>query len=113
MPVSTFRYKSQRQEYLGLLDRMHELAQRRRNWSAQSLYERLRLEGFRVNHKRVERLSRREGLSLRKKRNKRRKGQVAHALRETPTRPMERLAMDFVTDAVADRRRFRVLCIHR
>ena len=64
-------------------------------------------EGFAVNHKRVHRLYRAEGLALRRKQRKR----IASAprlVRVAPTRPNERWSMDFVSDATVSGRRFRV-----
>jgi putative transposase len=63
-----------------------------------------------VNHKRVYRLYRAEGLALRRKRRKR----LAAGLRvvlPTPSRPNERWSMDFVHDTLASGRKFRNLNI--
>ncbi|MBA2596523.1 MAG: transposase [Chloroflexia bacterium] len=62
----------------------------------------LRREGWRVNHKRVYRLYREEGLGIRVKRRKK----LASAPRALPppaTRPHERWSMDFLSDRVAGR----------
>ena len=74
------------------------------------LYARLRREGFRVNHKRVERLYRIEGLSLRLKRCKKRMSHL-RVVREAPRGVNERWSMDFVTDSLLNGRRFRALTI--
>jgi hypothetical protein len=47
-----------------LRQRLRELAEERRRWGCPLLYQLLRREGFKANHKRVERLYREEGLSL-------------------------------------------------
>jgi putative transposase len=70
----------------------------------------LRREGWRVNHKRIYRLYREEGLGIRVKRRKK----LACASRVLPspaTRPFELWSLDFLTDSLADGRRFRVLTI--
>ncbi len=70
----------------------------------------LQREGWRVNHKRVYRLYREEGLGIRVKRRKK----LASAPRVLPppaTRPHERWSLDFLSDSLADGRRFRVLTI--
>jgi putative transposase len=70
----------------------------------------LRREGWRVNHKRIYRLYREEGLGIRVKRRKK----LASASRLLPspaTKPLERWSLDFLTDGLADGRRFRVLTI--
>jgi putative transposase len=70
----------------------------------------LNREGIRVNHKRVERIYREEGLSLRRKRKKR----IRSEGREKPAaveRPNQRWSMDFMSDSIAGGRRFRTLNI--
>jgi len=56
----------------GLRQRLRELAEERRRWGCPMLYLMLRREGWRANHKRVERLYREEGLSLRRRRRRKR-----------------------------------------
>ncbi len=51
-----------------LRQRLRELAQERRRWDCPMLYLTPRREGWLANHKRVERLYREEGLSLRRRR---------------------------------------------
>ena len=68
----------------------------------------LRREGWRVNKKRVYRLYRAAGLTVR--RRGRRKLRVVRAPRPmTVARPNERWSMDFVSDYLADGRRYRTL----
>jgi len=50
--------------------RLRELAEERRRWGCPLLYMMLRREGWQANHKRVERLYREEGLSLRRRRRR-------------------------------------------
>jgi putative transposase len=68
---------------------------------------RLRREGWRVNHKKVERLYRAEGLSLR--RRARKKVAVPRVALPRPTHPGRCYAMDFVHDRLATGRRFKCL----
>ena len=50
---------------------MREIVERKRRYGCPRIYVRLRREGWRVNHKKVERLYREEGLSWRRRaRNK-------------------------------------------
>jgi putative transposase len=70
----------------------------------------LRREGWRVNHKRVERIYREEGLQVRRRRRKK----IAAAIRvplPAPSRPHERWSMDFLMDVLSGGRRIRVLAI--
>jgi transposase InsO family protein len=62
------------------------------------------------DHKRVHRLYRLEGLSVRVKR-RRRQAAAPREVPPLPSSPMQRWSMDFVFDATADGSRFRVLTI--
>lgn len=64
-----------------------------------------------VNHKRVYRIYREEGLNLRAKRPRRRAAAAPRVGRPEVTGLNECWSMDFVTDTLADGRRFRALTI--
>lgn len=64
-----------------------------------------------MNHKRVLRLYRLEGLSLRSRRPKRHVSAKSRVARDVAAGPNESWSMDFVTDALYNGRRFRVLTI--
>lgn len=110
MPRATQRYVSCKGSNDELLAKMRELASKRPRAGYRTLYTLLRREGCDANHKRVYRLYRADGLSLRIKRRKRR----AASKREAPPpvlRPNDRWAMDFVSDTTSDGRRFRILTL--
>ncbi len=67
-------------------------------------------QGWRVNHKRVYRLYRLEGLGLRLKPRRKRVSSV-RVVPPQATQPNERWAMDFMTDSLYDGRRFRLLTL--
>ena len=105
---SSFRYRSVAAEQTALRLRLRDLAATRVRYGYRRLHILLRREGWRVNHKRVYRLYREEGLGIRVRRRKK----LASAPRVLPppaTKPQERWSMDFLTDTLADGRRFRVL----
>jgi putative transposase len=106
---ASHRYKSRRAPD-EVLPRMRQLATDRPRAGYRTLGRLLVREGLRVNHKRVYRLYRLEGLALRVKRRRR----LAATPRQTPppaTRPGERWAMDFVMDRTSDGHRFRILTL--
>jgi putative transposase len=84
---------------------MREIAATKRRYGCPRIYVRLRRGGWRVNHKKVERLYREEGLSLRRRRRKKSMAVPRVAL-PTPTRPGVCYAMDLVHDRLANGRRF-------
>jgi putative transposase len=110
IPRSSYRYRSIAADQTALRLRLRDLAATRVRYGYRRLHILLRREGWRVNHKRVYRLYREEGLGIRVKRRKK----LASAPRVLPPpahRPQERWSMDFLSDTLADGRRFRVLTI--
>ena len=87
--------------------RMKELASENRRYGYLRLHAMLRREGLVVNHKRTYRLYTEHGLQVRTK--KRRK--LPRRAPQVPERPMQRWSEEFVSDQLADHRRFRVLDI--
>jgi len=65
---------------------------------------------MKINHKRVYRVYREEGLSLRLRRRKRLRSGMRISL-PTPQRPNQRWSMDFVSDFTAQGRRLKILTV--
>ena len=110
VPRSSCRYRSVAADQTALRLRLRDLAATRVRYGYRRLHILLRREGWRVNHKRVYRLYREEGLGIRVKRRKK----LASATRVLPppaTQPCERWSLDVLSDSLADGRRFRVLTI--
>lgn len=105
---STIRYRSRRNDDALLRGRLRELATERRRFGYRRLHVLLRQEGYVVNHKRTQWLYREEGLSVRRRRcRKRAVGTRAPMVVEA--RPNVRWSLDFVHDQMASGQRFRVL----
>ena len=107
---SSCRYRSRRADATPLRERLRALAGERRRFGYRRLTTLLRREGHLVNHKRIYRLYKEEGLAVRRRLRKR----VARARRPEPppvTRPNQRWAMDFMGDTLANGRTFRTLNI--
>jgi putative transposase len=107
---SSLRYRSRRPAAEDLRQRLRELAAERPRYGYQRLWVLLRREGWPVNHKRVYRLYREEGLKLRKRR-RRGRARVERLPLPSPTKADERYSMDFMRDTLADGRVFRTLNI--
>jgi putative transposase len=108
IPRSSYRYRSAARDKTALRLRLRDLAAARVRYGYRHLHVLLRREGWRVNHKRVYRLYREEGLGIRMKRRKKLTS-LPRVLPPPAQRPHERWSMDFLTDGLADGRRFRVL----
>jgi putative transposase len=105
------RYVSHRPDQAPLMLRIRDLAAARTRYGYFRIYILLRREGWFVNHKRVYRLSRDDGLSLRLKKPRR---NVSAANRDRQPAAMaanEMWSMDFVSDALFDGRRLRALTV--
>jgi putative transposase len=70
----------------------------------------LRREGFAVNRRRIYRLYTQEGLTVRRRKRRRRVPRGACRL-AAPTRLNQRWSLDFVVDVLDDGRRFRILTV--
>lgn len=104
----TIRYKSRRQPDAELRRRLRELAAEQRRFGYRRLHVLLRRDGLVINRKKTQRLYREEGLTVRKRRGRKRAcGARAPIL--TDTRPNVRWSVDFVHDQLASGRRFRIL----
>jgi putative transposase len=107
---SVIRYRPQRGSDDDLRERLRALARRLTRAGYRTLYDQLRKAGIAVNHKRVYRLYREEGLAVRRQNRKRR----AAGPRQPMAMPQglnERWSMDFISDTLANGRTFRVLSI--
>ena len=106
---SLVRYESVRPPETELRARLKALAEQHPSWGSPRLTWLLRREGRAVNHKKVERLYREEGLTVRRRRRKR----VARPRVEMPTPECanEQWSMDFMRDQLAGGRVFRVLTV--
>ncbi len=90
--------------------RLVELAGERRRFGYRRLHALVRREGIEVNHKRIYRLYSDAGLSVRR-RKKRHGVAVERQTLELPSSPNQVWSMDFVSDALANGRRIKVLTI--
>ncbi len=103
-------YQSRAKDQTALKIRLRELAASRVRYGYRRLHVLLQREGWQINHKRVYRIYRQEGLSLRLKCAKKRVS-VARVPLPVAGAPNERWSMDFMTDALAEGQRFRLLTL--
>ena len=93
-----------------LRQRLRELAEERRRFGALRLHIMLRREGLVQNHKRTERIYREENLSLRLRQHKKRPSHL-RIVHVGPSGPDQQWSLDFMSDALMNGRRIRVLTI--
>ena len=90
--------------------RLKDLSSERRRFGYRRLHILLKREGWEVNWKKLYRIYREEGLTVRK-RGGRKRAIGTRAPMAIPQGPNQRWSLDFVSDALSDGRRFRVLCV--
>jgi putative transposase len=102
------RYRFRRPDDAAIRARLRELAGERRRFGYRRLHILLRKDWRRLNRKKTQRLYREEGLTVRRRKGRRK----AVGVRAPPTvvaLPNQRWSLDFVHDQFANGRRFRVL----
>lgn len=107
---STFYYQSKAKDQRPLAMKLRNLAEARPRYGYRRLHILLRREGWKVNHKRVLRLYRQEGLYVRVRKKRKR----ARPLRLVPAEARGRnecWSMDFVSDQLSMGPRIRVLTV--
>ena len=111
MSCSTYRYESRRRDETALKMRIKEITDTRVHYGYRRVHVMLRREGHQDNVKRVYRLYRAEGLSLRLKRPRRNKAAKLRQPKQIAFGINEVWSMDFVADALFDGRRLRMLTV--
>jgi putative transposase len=107
---TSVRYRSSRSDDAAVRARLRELASVRRRFGYRRLHILLRREGIVMNHKKLRRLYREERLQVRR-RGGRKRALGTRAPMTLPQGPNQRWSLDFLSDAFADGRRFRILAI--
>ncbi|WP_447954221.1 IS3 family transposase [Sphingopyxis chilensis] len=107
---TSMRYRSCRADDGDLRSRLRELAQQRRRFGYRRLHILLLRDGIAINRKKTQRLYREEGLTVRRRKGRRR-AVGARAPAPVPALPNQRWSLDFVHDQLVTGRRFRVLNI--
>jgi len=92
---------------------MIRLAKQYGRYGYRKITELLRIEGWRVNHKKIERLWREEGLKLPERHKKRRRlyHKDSSVIRLRPTHANHVWAIDFVHDKLSNGRSYKMLTV--
>jgi putative transposase len=109
MERSSYRYRPRGRDDRYLRERLRSLAAERRRFGYRRLTVMLGREGWTVNHKRVYRLYREEGLAVRVKRRGKRAAGTARVPLALPATVNQVWTMDYTQDALASGRKFRTL----
>ena len=110
LETKTYRYASKRPGDGEIRARLRMLAGERRRFGYRRLHILLAREGVQLNHKRLFRLYREEKLGVRK-RGGRKRALGTRSPMTLPEAANQRWSLDFVSDALSNGRRFRVLAV--
>lgn len=108
---ASHRYRSQADPQHELRLRVRGLAAVRVRYGYRRIHVLLRREGWPVNHKRVYRIYRDEGLAIRARTPRRRRSSQYRAARPEVVATNQTWAMDFVSDTLFDGQRIRMLTL--
>ena len=111
MSISTYLYRSVARDTTALRLRIKEITQTRVHYGYRRVHVMLQREGHKDNIKRVYRLYREEGLSLRLKRPRRNRAAKLRQPKQLAFAMNEVWSMDFVADALFDGRKLRMLTV--
>ena len=108
---STYNYRGKHPSKARLRKRILEIAETRVRYGYRRIHVLLRREGWAVNAKRIYRLYKEEGLTLKNKRPKRKAAAKLREDRKPPKAPNDVWAMDFLSDQLFTGAKIRVLAI--
>ncbi|WP_156309884.1 IS3 family transposase [Novosphingobium sp. AAP93] len=98
-------------DHAEIREEMREIAAMRRRFGYRRVGVMLERKGHIMNHKKLYRLYREEGLSVRRRRGRKR-ARGSRTPMPVPLRPNDRWSMDFVADTFGASRRLRILAIN-
>lgn len=107
---SSGRYKNRSTDHSILAERIKMLALERRRFGYRRIFCLLRREGYFVNKKKVYRLYRTAGLSVHRRKS-RKKARESREERQPTVRPNQRWSLDFVFDQISDGRKIKLMTI--
>ena len=110
MAPRVYRYQSTGPDDAHLRQRLRELSSEHRRFRYRCLHILLCREGLDVNWKKLYRIYKEERLTVRK-RGSRKRALGTRAPMAIPQDANQRWSLDFVSDALVDGRRFRILCV--
>ena len=103
---SVNRYQRKHADDGEIAEQLRQLAERKPRWGFRKMFQRLRNQGYRWNHKRVRRVYREQGLNLRVKPKKRLPSRKPTPLTQ-PESANESWSIDFMSDSLQSGRTFR------
>ena len=111
MSRDNYQYKSRKDEQAALRMRIREIAQARVSYGCRRIHIMLQREGWKVNHKRVYRLYKLEGLVMRPKKPRRHVSACRRVEKATASAANESWSMDFMSDELFNGQRIKLFTL--
>ncbi len=108
---STYLYDKRPNDDQAVLEAMKGVLERNNKYGSGMIHLKLRQKGMEINHKRVERIYRENGLQLSVRRRRKKIAATSRVLSPIPQEPGKLWAMDFVTDSVGFQRKLKILTV--
>jgi putative transposase len=105
---TAYRYEPIKPDDSEIVEQLQIIAEHKPRWGFKKMYQYLRNQGYRWNHKRVRRVYCEIGLNLRVKPKKRLPSREPKPLMQ-PEKPNESWSLDFMSDSLINGRAFRTL----
>jgi putative transposase len=109
--VARYRARPERHDNEILVERLKEIARKKRRRGYRLAHRHLRQEGWRVNHKRVHRLWKLAGLSVPARKSRKRLRRTATPRSVMAPRPDSVWCLDFAEDRTINGTKLRILCV--
>jgi putative transposase len=109
--VARYRNRPKPSDNEALVERLREIAKKKRRRGYRLAYSHLRAEGMQVNHKRVRRLWKLAGLSVPPRKSRKRLRRTSATRAVEAERPNGVWCLDFVQDQTISGAKLRILCV--
>ncbi len=109
--VARYSVRPKRHDNDALVERLKEIASKKRRRGYRLAHRQLRQEGWTVNHKRIHRLWKATGLSVPARKSRKRLRRTAATRAVTADRPNSVWCIDFAQDRTIHGTKLRILCV--
>jgi putative transposase len=107
---ATIRYKAKKKDENAISQKIRKIALEKRRFGYRRIHMMLKREGEKINHKRVYRIYKEQGLKV-KKRGGRKRAIGIRVVKKVSEKINERWSLDFVSDGLANGKRIRMLTV--
>jgi putative transposase len=108
---STYLYESKPNNDDTVVEEIEKILSKNSKYGCGMIHLKLRQSGMKINHKKTERIYRKQGLQLKKRKRRKKITAEERIPVELPLEPMKIWAMDFISDSLAFKRKLKILTV--